>query len=582
MPQDLVVVATLGQRDLQGLVMLDGDLYKTSVKPVGAFHQALLHQELRYRFWLPESPDSGVKERDVAVWKEGQLQFEQGGRAFPQYRLATAADLGVAVDGKKPDLWLIPGLLWKYLLELKQELQQGRVTLRRFLLLYTDRGEAGTWAETEPRAAAPLLRDWLQGWLPGVSQGVIEAVAYLIGNEDMYVKDQTDSQFLRPAVATRIDEKLWEDGKFRGSQVRLHDSGGIPAVSDMLRSLARFRFGPDKIQYRPPVEPGRQPQPLEVLPGRPVTAVENLEARRRACDLVRRGEFQAAKVLADEFAESTNSPATRWGRCVAAVARYFQGYMTDARDWATQLTCTHTGAGLQALLADRWPQSLHVAMRAQAALIAQDFLSAASLTVTFLDVALLDAVDAALRLLDTPDKPCVDWASRQIDRSHFRPTESQLRHCAGTVRTTVAWLPSFNDADLGAWVRWSHLRAHQLWQEYTLSRAICDVGKCPDLAQALETLSEGLHKPTNRGNIPANFRNIIIHSLPSQEEIQRTVDLFASRFLWHREAGQPMSFLDSRARPAAVLTALGVGYAQQLHQQLIDGLVGDIEACPLT
>jgi hypothetical protein len=178
---------------------------------------------------------------------------------------------------------------------LKQELQHGRITLRRFLLLHTDRGETGRWVETEPRAAAPLLRDWLQGWLPGVSQGVVEAVAYLNPNEDIHVKDETDSQFLRPAVTIRIDEKLWESGKFRGSHVRLHDAGGIPAVTDVLRSLARFRFGPDKVQYRPPVEPGRRPQSFEVLPGRQVTAVENIEARRRTCDLVRRGEFRAAK-----------------------------------------------------------------------------------------------------------------------------------------------------------------------------------------------------------------------------------------------------------------------------------------------
>jgi hypothetical protein len=577
MPEDLVVAATLGRRDLQVLVVFNEKLCRAPVRNVGAFDRALLKPECRYRFWLPESfPPDDIKECRVdACWKERQLQFDQR----LDCRLATAKDLGVAVNGDEPDLWLIPGLLWRYLLELKQELQEGKVTLRRFLLLYTDRDKATRWAADEPRAAALLLHDWLQSWLPGVCQGVIEALPYLTGIEDVYVQDQTNSKFLRPAVTTRIDQKLWEGGAFRGSKVRLHDAGGIPAVSDMLRSLARFRFGPDNVQYRLPVESDEQPERLSASL---TTAVENLEARRRVCDLVRRGEFQAAKGLADEFARSADRVDARWVRCVSAVARYFQGYMTDASAQAGQLPGTKTGIKLQEVLAAHWPKSYHVAMRAEAALIAQDILAAATLTVTFLDVALLDAIDATLRI--DPDQPCVEWSSREINFSRFRPTKSELRSCARAIGTAGReWLRSVTEADLDAWLRWPDLRAERLWQEHTLSRVIRDVGNRRDLAQALDALLDGLRKPTNNGNVPADFRNIIIHSLPTDEEIRRMVDVFASRSLWYRASGdQPMAFLGRSTLPAAVLTALGVGHARQLYEQLIDRLIGDIEACPFS
>jgi len=434
-----------------------------------------------------------------------------------------------------------------------------------------------------------LLHDWLQSWLPGVRQGVVEVVPYLTGTEDVYVQDQTNSKFLRPAVTTRIDEKLWESGKFRGSKVRLHDAGGIPAVSDMLRSLARFRFGPDNVQYRLPVESDEQP---ERLSDSLTTAVENLEARRRVCDLVRRGEFQAAKGLADECATSADRVNALWVRCVDAVARYFQGYMTHARNRAAKLTSTNTGASLQALLPDhnrdRWPQSLHIAMRAQAALTAQDFLSAAALTVTFFDVALLDGIVATLYKHSDQskqhDKPLVDWSRREIRRDQFRPNDLDLRSCALAVQKGVGWRPSFDlDKDLNPWIQKRTLRANQPWQKCTLSRAIREVGKHRKLAQALDALLEGLYKGANKDDdTPANFRNIITHSLPEQHQIEQMVKLFADRSLWYGKADQAMSFLDSSTRPATVLTALGVDDAEHLYQQLIDGLVNDIEACPIS
>ena len=100
MPEDLVVAATLGRRDLQILVVFNEKLCRTPVRNVGAFDQALLKPECRYQFWLPESsPPDDIKECKVdAFWREGQLKFDQ----HLHCRLATAANLGVTVNGDEP------------------------------------------------------------------------------------------------------------------------------------------------------------------------------------------------------------------------------------------------------------------------------------------------------------------------------------------------------------------------------------------------------------------------------------------------------------------------------------------------
>jgi hypothetical protein len=259
---------------------------------------------------------------------------------------------------------------------------------------------------------------------------------------------------------------------------------------------------------------------------------------------------------------------------------YFRGYMSYARNQAAQLIPTHTGDSLQKLLANHWPKSLHVAIQAQAALVAQDVLSAAALTVTFFDVALLDAIDATFR--KDSSRPCVAWARRAIDSSNFCLDEQKLSMCTAVAKHANGWRPSFDYIGQKPWAqdRDRLIRPYQLWQKYTLTHAIHNVGNHPKLAQALKALLEDLYKrPPD--NSPADFRHTIIHSLPSQGEIQQMIDLFARRSLWHRETDQSMSFLDSHTRPAAVLAALGIDNAEQLYQQLINGLINDIETCPL-
>jgi hypothetical protein len=55
-----------------------------------------------------------------------------------------------------------------------------------------------------------------------------------------------------------------------------------------------------------------------------------------------------------------------------------------------------TRQALEHILDPAWPMSLHVALRTEAALAAEDVLNAASLTRTFLDVAEYDVINRTL------------------------------------------------------------------------------------------------------------------------------------------------------------------------------------------
>jgi hypothetical protein len=262
------------------------------------------------------------------------------------------------------------------------------------------------------------------------------------------------------------------------------------------------------------------------------------------------------------------------------MGRYFQGYMSDARTLAGELGGTRTGTNLAGLLQGTTPQALHVALRAEAALRAGDLLGGASLGVTFLDVALLDAADASLRA--RPEQSCVNWERREIIRRLFRPTPAEAQAAGVLVRRDVGWLLRFGDPDVADWYgRYPAIRCPLLWQEFVLQRLMREMGSRPGLGEALDAYSEALHRETNTGNRPADFRNRIIHSLPTQREVELAVQLFETRQLWHRRRGGPRSFLHPEALAAAVLAGLGVTGGLELYEQLVADLCADVQDSPL-
>lgn len=562
----IIVMATLGNRDLQIVAIKEGQLCRVPPLYVGEVHSQLAEGQLPYEWWFPakeETPFPELERDDQPAleWIDGVCHFRRRGEGWP--RPATAADLGLP-EPERSRLFLVPGLLWKHLHHLKAALDDGQ-RLHRILLFHTSRDRTSKRGKREPHATAPLLKEWLPGFLGHkVDRETIQIVDCLRGTEDLKVANEQGAVFVRPVVSERIVQAVHQAAaECPTACVWLHEAGGIPELSEMVRSAAQLFF--PALEYRTPLE-DLSDKPEEVR-GLRHTAVEELSARRRVRDLVGGGEFQAAAVLSDGF-------DTVWARGVRAAARYFQGYMTDARRLAEALPTGATRGALLPLLTGTWPQAFHVALRAEAALRADDPLSGASLTVTFHDVALFDGVDAALRR--NPNDCCIDWKKREIIRDRFAPTLEQIHRAAGSVGKLAPWVRGFSPKDVNDWFSWEQLRAHLAWQEQVLIRLMGEVGGRSDLEEALRNLSQALHEPSTKGNIPADFRNVIIHSLPTEQELRLTAQLFETRPLWWRPTGRPRSLLAPQVCGQAVLKALGVADAAGHYENLTAALVADV------
>lgn len=565
MAEQLVVAITLGTRDLQVLCVREGKLCLVPPGNVGDVHRALLDDAFRYRLWMPGSGTPRLDE-----WRGFDLEWSHAGfelrtsRKGPPISPATAADIGEPA-GEKPELILVPALLSKAFHELQADLNKG-VVLARVLLIHTERARTSKWARNEPVAAAPLLCHWLPKWCPLISASHIRIVSCLVENEDLKVRTEEDEVFLLPRAALRIEEAIRKEAK-SDCTMRLHDSGGIPEISEVVRATARLHF--KDVDYRTPQESELAHVPL--VSGLHRTSVETIDARRRARDLIRQGQFQAAAVLSEGFDDV-------WASCIRAAACYFQGYMTDAANQAEALSSCNMRDPLLRLVKDTWQEAFHVALRAEAALRANDVLSAASLTVTFYDVVLYDAVAFCLR--KESHESCIDWKDRSILKDQFLPNLGNVHNAAAEVVRTEKRARNLSQQMVEDWFGEPTIYCSKPWQEWILFRLIEQVGQRSQLARFLQELSSKLHTRTSSGNSPANFRNMIIHSRPLQTEIEQMIRQYEDRLLWRRTEEDRLSFLHPQTRAATVLGELDLGDALNIYNELVASLVKDIETCP--
>ena len=197
---DLVAAFTFGQRDLQVLAVDKEGRCRVSpeAERVGVLHRGLLNGLIPYHLWMPQARTDMVPERkDVkARWNGSAVELTGAG-----CRLAGAADL--EITGKQGGVWIIPGLLWKELLALQNEVRLGRCHLRRVMLFHTDRGPSDERAQQEPVAAAPIIVRWLRENIPGATDAVVSLVPVLQPGEDLLVKDELGNSLLQPAAAQR-------------------------------------------------------------------------------------------------------------------------------------------------------------------------------------------------------------------------------------------------------------------------------------------------------------------------------------------------------------------------------------------
>jgi hypothetical protein len=585
MSSNVVAAITIGQRDLQIFAVGTGKPERLSVdvNDLGFLHRAVLEKRVVARLWVPDASS-----RPTELDRGPRVSFRDGRvQAPPGYRLDRKKELPKGVEessfwfvpeeaGDEPAFWFLPGVVGEALEEIV-----GTTRPARIILFHTDRGAGAERSAKEPVAAAPLLADWLK------KQGFDVRIVCVLGpGEDLHVQDEGRNKSLLPLAAHRIDEALWEAAReIPNSTCDLYTSAGIPEFSQVVQASAQFRF--PAVRHRHSSEDRGAAR----IPTVKFTAVQVLQARKQACQLVRRGEFEAAGVLAAGFA-SPGEPGN-WVRAVRMAASYFRGYQEDAGEQAKGSPQPLTAAQLRGVIGETKTHSLHVALRAEAALRRRDVLAAASLTATFLDVVMIDAVDSTLRKVE--GVPCADTNRRGILWDDFRPDGRAIYDAAMVVLPVHAWIPRPRRGmdwsnSVNAWIEmYGNLKCHDMWQKVVMTRLIRDLSGRGDLADALDHYNEALNRWHDNLLVPgvpcrpADLRNRIVHSLPTQDELDNVIAAFAAPRigLWRRQEDETLSFLAAGSRAATVFEAIGVRDAWQRYEALVAALTADIEGCPL-
>jgi len=570
---DLVVVATMGQRDLQVLAVKEGRVFSVSpaADSVRTFHQWLLDNEGGFDVVASDEMSVDVEERYRFAWRAGLPDFSEPGLA-----VALDSDVGrPASAGRAARLLIVPRLLGPSLALLKRELNAKTVRLHRFLVLYTHRAERSRRAGAEP-IAAKVLSDWLKRWLSMVSpDAFVPPVPFLRDDEDLYVEDEAGNQHLLPLAAQRIELEMRKaaqaGAQFEDAIVRLHDSGGIPQVSPVLQACARLWF-PNRVQYKAPAERGGAGEPVRAGT-RVFPPVALIEARRRACDLIARGQFSAARALAEEFAPTDGNPDLPWAVAMDAVASYFEGRFQRARQQAAKIKWMGALAHLKSLLHDRWPEALHLALATEAALRSGDLPRAASLSLTFFENAVFDAVDETLAR--PPHTACVNWSTTQVNLHDSRLSPKERERLAREMEASpklCGLAKPFYRGEFDRLPDLKTLRPTKLSYRMFLICAVEDprLGNRPALAAALKAFAAAMY---DGDPSPADFRNVLTHSSVAERDLNAAPQLFCQRGLWADDGG--LAFL-AAPRPQAVLQELGADQAQELYEGLTQGLIDDI------
>jgi hypothetical protein len=591
MATELVVAVTFGQRDLQLLAAASDNIYSVSPRQedVRKFHD-FLNQGSGYEFVWPGEVSGPLTEQFRFSWEDPQPSFlpsTAGGG--DRLRPATWGDLGVT--GRTDNVLLVfPKLLAEPLQRLSRELQDRTVILREFMVFYTCRAESSRWASGEPIAAERLC-EWLSKQLTnqdalGNGESVtFRALDFLRDEEDLFIEDEAGNQHLLPAAANRIDDALrCAAKKTATAKIRLHDSGGIPAASPVLQASARLHFD-GRVEYKAPPEGrgGKRAQsPVRLLP-----AVELLEARRRAIQLVRNGHFTAARVLAEGFLSRSANSTVAWANIVAAVAYYFEGRFIEAKTRGD--TCDWRGAlkHLRTLSYDSVPESLHTAFEAEAALRAGDVPKASFLTLTFFENAVFDAVSR--KLSKTSGECCVDWKTGEVvvKKTILNPTA--IKDLVNDVMTRpdllVIPITPKGKMALSEIPGSMRIRPAVLTQRLFFVHAVGheNHGNCPDLAAALRKMGRALYyKKYPSQHTPAEFRNLLAHSFATEAQLRQAPELFCRRELWKRDPNVDSLCFLAGNNPSAVLKGLGIGHPEKKYNVLVDALVTDILETKLT
>jgi hypothetical protein len=535
--QDVVLFISAGRADLKILVADEVKKYLVELprSQVREFHQALLDEMLDYDIRI----ESDLREprRDDAIrikWESGSLLPEKN----------------VVHDGK---VVLVPAKLPKTI----ESLSRKEYKVRSVIIFNTHRGDSekiklalGRAWDEEPIALGAVLSRWLSKYFElDLGEYVGDIGLGKAGWVDILDADMMESGSGRDypinrEIVRKIDgifQKVaaWDDGKLFAC---IATSGGMPKLKDIIKASANYRFGYERVSEWQEVKYRNHEwtDPNKVKTTHPA---ESLRARDHASRLIKKGDFAGAYAAVEHLVDDWDEQQG-WIKRIRQVADYFAGEWPD--------NTRNLSPYLGKLIVAKQLRCLLVGFRVEAALSSGRIPEAVGLSSTFLEAAILDAIEQYQPIISLNEKNrvIVYKENAQVDA---RLTNSDCLQRSNANRYKYNAIGNC----IKTWLQVLSLPALNTYND-KLSR-----------------------KAQGTGLQPRNLRNINAHSLMVLDTRKKVEDTFIKQELWGQEVETAKSveiggYFLKQLVANNVFVALGMDNVVELYAELVTGLCGEL------
>ncbi len=533
--QNVVLLISAGRADLKILVADEDNKYLVELprSQVREFHQALLDEKLDYDIRIESDLREPRREDAIAVkWQSGSLQPEEN----------------VVHDGK---VVLVPAKLPETI----NSLSRREYNVRSVIIFNTHRDDSakeglGKAWDQEPIALGAVLSRWLSEHFKlelGKDAGDIglgKAGWVNILDADMMESGSGRDYPINREIVRKIDDifhkvAAWDDGKLFAC---IATSGGMPKLKDIIKASANYRFGYERVsewqevQYRTHdwTDPDKE---------KTTHPAESLRARDHASRLIKKGDFAGAYAAVEHLVGDWDEHQG-WIKRIRQVADYFAGKWPD--------NTKNLSPYLGNLIEPKQPRCLLVGFRVEAALSSGRIPEAVGLSSTFLEAAILDAIEQYQPIISLNEKNrvVVYKGNAQVDA---RLTNSDCLQRSNANR--------YKYNAIGTSIR--------TWLQ---------VLSLP----ALNTYNDKLsRKAQGTGLQPRNLRNINAHSLMDLDTRKKVEETFIKQELWGQEVETANSveiggFFLKQLVANNVFVALGMDNVVDLYAELVAGLCKEL------
>lgn len=564
MPNKVILIATLGSRDLQFAVESDGRFRRMEIVKdnEGDVFRHLLANADRLRY----APLIRITDRhnEKVCFHKGNLCFEHS-------------------HDPVGECAIYPGLLTDVILSMREKDLGDPTTI---ILLNTNRAGFRMAANEvqvalqlkEPFAAGPILARYFAHTMEGL---------HLISTYGDISDEEVDQSRLPDGVVGYFDflrhKEMLDAGEseannryfrridrlFRAlsvsspgiqqKQVILSTVGGIPQINELVRHSALYHFAKDELFVAAKDEFSEVAQIAQ--PRRITHPVISLNVRRQAEQLLEKGDFSGAAVLIHEVHSENARPA--WVRNVESAADFFNGLAVTSNP--------ETPSYLRALVTPPLPAPGYTAFLVESALLQQHIVRAVALTATFVDNALIEIIRSLDCVLNLDFSRKTIW----VDQNAVLPK--------------VFFAPDYGGECLGAPysnvdVRPNGKAYHYEISQPTISNWIFGLKELlPHWANSLDALlemNEALrHRDRAQDQTLYELRNRYTHFNYCHQSAEREEDIIRQAVhlqLWNQIGSKPGKNFLTAPLPRQVLQGAGTQQYDAVYTNLIRGLITDM------